>query len=228
MVRLFHANGVPIGTHAVGDRAMDWVVDTYALVEKEQPKPGVRHSIIHANLPTPHALDVIADLQKKYDAGYPEMQAEFLWWIGDNYAGNYGPKRNPNLIPLKTMQEHGIFWSGGSDYFVTPLAARYGLWASVARQTANGTYGTKPFGTSEAVDIHTALRSYTAWGARQMFLENKIGSLEVGKKADIAIWNRDLYSVQTDQIKDMKCLMTLVDGDVVYTAAGSEIKVSER
>ena len=81
---------------------------------------------------------------------------------------------------------------------------------------------------SEAVDIHTALRSYTAWGARQMFLENKIGSLEVGKKADIAIWDRDLYSVRTDQIKDMKCLMTLVDGDVVYTAAGSEIKVSER
>jgi predicted amidohydrolase YtcJ len=81
---------------------------------------------------------------------------------------------------------------------------------------------------SEAVDIHTALRSYTAWGARQMFLENKIGSLEVGKKADIAIWDRDLYSVQTDQIKDMKCLMTLVDGDIVYTAVGSEIKVSER
>ena len=81
---------------------------------------------------------------------------------------------------------------------------------------------------SEAVDIHTALRSYTAWGARQMFLENKIGSLEVGKKADIAIWDRDLYSVRTDEIKDMKCLMTLVDGDVVYTAAGSEIKVSER
>jgi predicted amidohydrolase YtcJ len=228
MVRLFHANGVPVGTHAVGDRAMDWVVDTYALVEKEQPKPGVRHSIIHANLPTPHALEVIADLQKKYDAGYPEMQAEFLWWIGDNYAGNYGPERNPNLIPLNTMQERGILWSGGSDYFVTPLAARYGLWASVARQTANGTYGTKPFGMSEAVDIHTALRSYTAWGARQMFLENKIGSLEVGKKADIAIWDRDLYSVRTDQIKDMKCLMTLVDGDVVYTAAGSEIKVSER
>jgi predicted amidohydrolase YtcJ len=71
MVRLFHQNGVPVGTHAVGDRAMDWVVDTYALVEQELPKPGLRHSIIHANLPTPHALDVMASLQKKYDAGYP-------------------------------------------------------------------------------------------------------------------------------------------------------------
>ncbi len=226
MVRLFHENKVPVGTHAVGDRAMDWVVDTYALVEKEHPLPGLRHSIIHANLPTPHALDVMADLQKKYDAGYPEMQAEFLWWIGDNYAGNYGPKRNQNLIPLKTMLGRGILWSGGSDYSVTPLPARYGIWASMTRQSAKGTYGSNPFGLAEAVDIHTALRSYTAWGARQMFLENKIGSLEVGKRADIAVWDRDLYSVPTDQIKEMKCLMTLLDGEVVYHAEGSPLKVS--
>ena len=226
MVRLFQQNRVPVGTHAVGDRAMDWVVDTYELVEKEHPQPGLRHSIIHANLPTAHALDVVQELQKKYDAGYPEMQAEFLWWIGDNYAGNYGPKRNPNLIPLKTMYQRKILWSGGSDYFVTPLPARYGIWASVARETARGTYGANPFGMTEAVDIRIALRSYTAWGARQMFLENKIGSLEVGKRADIAIWDRDLYSVPSDQIKDMKCLMTLLDGEVVYSAAGSPLRVS--
>ncbi len=226
MVRLFHANGVPVGTHAVGDRAMDWVVDTYALVEKEQPKPGLRHSIIHANLPTLHSLDVIANLQKQYDAGYPEMQAEFLWWIGDIYAGNYGPKRGQSLEPFKTLYERGILWSGGSDYSVTPLAARYGLWAAVARQTAKGTYGMNPFGIAEAIDMHTALRSYTAWGSRQMFLENKIGSLEVGKRADIAIWDRDLYSVPREQIKDMKCLMTLIDGEVVYSAAGLPLRVS--
>jgi len=228
MVRLFHQNGVPVGTHAVGDRAMDWVVDTYALVEKENPKPGVRHSIIHANLPTAHALDVVSDLQKKYDAGYPEMQAEFLWWIGDVYAGNYGSKRNENLEPLKTMESRGIVWSGGSDFAVTPIPARYGIWASMARQTAKGTYGAKPFGTKEAVDIHTALRSYTAWSARQMFLETKIGTLELGKRADIAEWNRDLYAVPTEQIKDMKCLMTLIEGEVVYKAEGSTITVSGR
>ena len=228
MVRLFHQNGVPVGTHAVGDRSMDWVVDTYALVEKENPRPGLRHSIIHANLPTAHALDVIENLQKKYDAGYPEMQAEFLWWIGDIYAGNYGPKRNAGLVPLKTLENRGILWSGGSDYFVTPLPARYGLWASVTRQTAKGTYGPNPFGMAEAVDIHTALRSYTAWSARQMFLENKIGTLEVGKRADIAIWDRDLYAVPSDQIKNVKCVMTLLDGEVVYSADGSPITVSGR
>jgi len=226
MIRLFHHNGVPVGTHAVGDRAMDWVVDTYALAEQEEPRPGLRHSIIHANLPTAHALDVLATLQKKYDAGYPEMQPGFLWWIGDIYASSYGPERGLRLEPLHTLQLRGIVWSGGSDYPVTPVAARYGLWASTARQTLRGTYGLRPFGAQEAIDIRTALRSYTAWGSRQMFLEDKIGTLQVGKRADIAIWDRDLYSVPADQIKDMKCLMTLIDGEIVYTAEDSPLKVS--
>jgi len=91
-----------VGTHAVGDRAMDWVVDTYALVEQEKPHSGLRHSIIHANLPTPHAIDVMANLQRKYDAGYPEMQPGFLWWIGDIYAASYGPKRGQRLEPFRT------------------------------------------------------------------------------------------------------------------------------
>jgi hypothetical protein len=228
MVRLFHQEGVPVGTHAVGDRAMDWVVDTYALVEQEQPHAGLRHSIIHANLPTAHALEVMVNLQKRYDAGYPEMQPGFLWWIGDIYAASYGAKRGLHLEPFKTLQSRGILWSGGSDYFVTPVAARYGLWASTARQTAKGTYGPHPFGTAEAVDIHTALRSYTAWGSRQMFMENKIGSLEVNKKADIAIWDRDLYAIPTDQIKELKCVMTLIDGEIVYSAPGSPVTTSVR
>ena len=228
MVRLFHQEGVPVGTHAVGDRAMDWVVDTYALVEQEQPHAGLRHSIIHANLPTPHALEVMVNLQKKYDAGYPEMQPGFLWWIGDIYAASYGPKRGLHLEPFKTLQSRGILWSGGSDYFVTPVAARYGLWASTARQTAKGAYGLHPFGMTEAVDIHTALRSYTVWGSRQMFMENKIGTLEVSKKADIAIWDRDLYAIPTDQIKKLKCLMTLVDGEIVYSSPDSPVTTSVR
>ena len=76
--------------------------------------------------------------------------------------------------------------------------------------------------------MRTALRSYTAWGSRQMFLESKIGTLEVGKQADIAVWDRDLYTVPTDQIKDLKCLMTLFAGEVVYTAPRSAITTTVR
>ena len=90
----------------------------------------------------------------------------------------------------------GIKWAGGSDYGVTPFPARYGLWASVARKTLNGTYGADAVRHQpKSIDIKTALRSYTIWAAHQMFLDDRIGSIEVGKDADIAVWDRNLYTV---------------------------------
>lgn len=215
-VRLIHNAGIHVGTHAIGDRAIDWVVDTYAEVLKEKPTVGLRHSIIHANIPSDHAIQTMASLEKQYDAGYPEAQAEFMYWIGDTYAGNFGQARNLRLMPFQTYLKKGVMWAGGSDYSVTPLAARLGIWASVARETLNGTYGKQPFGTAEAVDVHAALRSYTIWGAHQLFLEKRIGSLEVGKDADIAVWDRDWYSAPVAELKDMKCRMTMVQGRVVF------------
>jgi predicted amidohydrolase YtcJ len=219
MVRLFHRAGVHVGTHAIGDRAIDWVVDTYAQVLGETPTVGLRHSIIHANIPSDHAIKTMAELQKRYDAGYPEAQAPFTWWIGDTYAGNFGPERAMRLVPLNSFLKGGVRWGGGSDYPVTPLAARYGLWASVERETLKGTYGAHPFGTAESVDIHTALRSYTAWGARQVFLEDRIGSLETGKDADIAVWDRDMYTIPPQELRNLKCTMTLLHGQVVFDSA---------
>jgi predicted amidohydrolase YtcJ len=215
-VNLLTESGVHVGTHAVGDKGIDFVVDTYAGALKAHPIKGLRHSIIHANVPTDHAIAVMADLQRTYDAGYPEAQAPFLWWIGDTYAGNFGAKRNGRLEPFKSYVTHGVIWAGGSDYSVTPYPARYGLWASVARETMAGAYGKTPFGMAESVDIHTALKSYTIWAAHQMFLDTQIGSLEVGKDADIAVWDRNLYAVPSAQLKDLTCEMTLVAGKVVY------------
>ena len=73
-----------------------------------------------------------------------------------------------------------------------------------------------------------ALEDATSGGARAVGQAASLGSLEVGKRADIAIWDRDLYSVPREQIKDMKCLMTLIDGEVVYGAAGSPLRLSRQ
>jgi hypothetical protein len=220
-VRLFNEAGVHVGTHAVGDRAIDWVVDTYARVLADKPLRGLRDSIIHANIPTDHALQTMALLQRKYDAGYPEAQAPFTWWIGDTYAGNFGPARARRLVPLKTYLDFGILWGGGSDYPVTPLPARYGLWASVEREALKGTYGRHPFGTAESVDIHAALRSYTSWGARQLFLEARTGTLEVGKDADIAVWDRNPYGIPSAQLRDLHCEVTFLGGEIVFDGRNS-------
>jgi predicted amidohydrolase YtcJ len=213
-----HNAGVHVSTHAIGDRAIDWVVDTYDLALSAKPTRGLRHGVIHDNTPTDHAIEVMARLQRQYDAAYPESQATFAWWLGDNYAANLGTARSLRLNPFHTYVAKGIRWAGGSDYNVTPFAARYGLWASVARKTLNGTYGATPFGTAESIDIKTALRSYTTWAAHQIFLDDRIGSIEPGKDADIAVWDRNMYMVPTDAIKDLKCEMTLLRGKVVYGA----------
>lgn len=217
IVKLYNAAGIHVGTHAIGDRAIDWVVDSYAEALAQHPQHGLRHAIIHANTPTDHAIDLMADLEHRYDAAYPETQGEFMWWIGDNYAGNLGPARSQRLDPFATYLKHGIHFAGGSDYFVTPLPARYGIWASVARKTLKGTYGQQPFGTAEAISAADALKSYTIWAAHALFLEGEAGSLEPGKSADLAVWDRDPTSVPTDAIKDMQCLMTIFRGQIVFS-----------
>jgi predicted amidohydrolase YtcJ len=216
MATAFHNAGVHVSTHAIGDRAIDWVVDTYAQALAAKPTKGLRHGIIHANTPTDRANDTMARLQREYDAGFPEASASFMWWIGDNYAGNFGKGRNPRMKPFATWLEKGVRWGGGSDFAVTPFAARYGIWASVTRETLNGTFGRQPFGTAEAVDVRTALKSYTIWAAHTMFLDDRIGSIEVGKDADLAVWDRDLYTVPAAALKDLKAEMTLVKGRVVH------------
>jgi predicted amidohydrolase YtcJ len=225
-VRMLQQAGINVGTHAIGDRAIDWVVDTYSEVLQETPTKGLRHTIIHANIPSDHAIDRMAILEKMYDAGYPEAQAPFLWWIGDTYAGNFGAERSRRLIPLHSYLTQGVRWGGGSDYPVTPFPARYGLWASVVRQPLKGVYGQHPFGTAQAIDVHTALRSYTAWNARLLFLEDRIGTLEAGKEADIAVWDRDLYTVPADSLKDLKCQLTIFAGKIVYRNPSSRIGVA--
>jgi predicted amidohydrolase YtcJ len=218
LIRMYHDAGMHVSVHSIGDKGIDWVVDTYDQAMRENPKKGLRHGIIHSNIPTDHAIDVMARLQHDFDAGYPEPSATFAWWLGDTYAGNFGPQRSLRLNPFKTFRSKGMTWANGSDYGVTPFPARYGIWAAIAREPLLGVYGKDPFGRKESVDVHDALRAVTIWAARQMFLEKKMGSVEVGKLADLAVWDRDFYSVPTAQVKDAKCLLTIFDGKIVFDA----------
>ncbi len=216
MVKLLNAAGVPVGTHAIGDRAIDLAVDSYADALSQSPHMGLRHSVIHAHEPTAHALQVMQELQKKYDAGIPETQSIFLYWLGDSLPAAFGPAQSQHLMPLATYRKLGMVFASGSDFPVAPLSPALGLWATVAREPLKGTFGPHPFGTAEAVDVHTALRSYTEWAARQLFLEKETGTVAVGKWADLAVWDRNPYTAPTSELKGMKCMMTLYKGTVVF------------
>jgi predicted amidohydrolase YtcJ len=202
--------------HSIGDRAIDWTLGSFEAALAARPTHGLRHGIIHANIPTDAAIRTMARLQREFDAGYPEPSASFTWYIGDVYAANFGARAR-RLNPFATYLRNGIRWANGSDFQVTPFPARYGLWSAVARQTLLDAPG-DPFGREEAVDVHAALRAVTIWAAHQLFLDKRIGSIEPGKYADLAVWDRDPYSVETAALKDMRCEMTLFNGRVVYEA----------
>ena len=214
--RAYHDAGLHVSIHSIGDRAIDWTLESFEEALEANPIQGLRHGIIHSNIPTDRALDAMARLQREWDAAYPEPSPGFTWWIGDTYAGNFGPERSRRLNPFRSYLERGIKWAAGSDYYVTPFPARYGLWASVARRPLLGVWGPQPFGTEESVDIRTALKSYTIWAAYQMFLEGEVGSVEVGKYADLAVWDRDMYEVPTDELEHLSCEMTVFNGEVVF------------
>jgi predicted amidohydrolase YtcJ len=191
-------------------------VDSYALALQRNPVQGLRHSIIHSNIPGDRALEAMATMQKEFDAGYPEPSPSFTWWIGDIYAGTFGPERSLRLNPFATYLRKGIRWASGSDFDVTPFAARYGIWSSIARTPLLGVHGGDPFGRAGSVDARAALRSFTIWAAHQMFMDDVTGSLEPGKRADVAVWDTDFYAAPTDALKDASCHMTIFDGNVVH------------
>jgi len=216
LIRMYHDAGMHVSVHSIGDRAIDWTVGSFEAALAAKPTRGLRHGIIHANIPTDSAIATMARLERDYDAAYPEPSASFTWYIGDVYAPNFGA-RAKRLNPFATFLKNGIHWANGSDYSVTPFPARYGIWAAIARETLLGAPG-DPFGRDESVDVRAALRAVTIWAAHQIFLEKKIGSIEVGKYADLAVWDRDPYTVSTAELKEMKCELTVFNGKVVFEA----------
>src|SRR6478672_5298388 len=149
LIRMYHDAGMHVAVHSIGDRGIDWVVDTYDQAMRENPKKGLRHAIIHSNIPTDHAIGVMARLQHEYDAGYPEPSATFAWWLGDTYAGNFGVTRSLRLNPFHTFRAKDMIWANGSDFSVTPFPARYAIWSAIAREPLLGVYGGDPFGREE-------------------------------------------------------------------------------
>lgn len=201
-----------VSIHAIGDRAIDTAL--VAIKKALLKKPGDRrHSLIHAIIPSQEAIREMRRL-----GVVVETQSPFLYFLGDNYAGNLGPIRARKAIPLKTLIRNGVTTGNGSDTSVAPLAPRFGLWSACVRRPLKGIYGENPFGTDEAVTVREALRSYTIEASKCLRWEDKIGSIEVGKCADFVVWSDDMYSTPVEDLNHLRVLMTVIGGEILYRA----------
>jgi predicted amidohydrolase YtcJ len=200
MVKLFHQAGHQISIHAVGDRAVDIILNAIELSLKEYPRQDHRHRIEHAISPQSDSLERIKRL-----GIVVSTHPQFIYSWGDNWK----MKNTAVAIPLNSYLKKGIPVAFGADPPAFPLyQPQIALWQAIKRTTKAGSR----LDSAESISIQDAIKIQTMGSAYSGFQEREIGSIEIGKFADMAVWDRDYYSISKDEIKDVKAIMTFVGG----------------
>jgi predicted amidohydrolase YtcJ len=190
--------GLQIELHAIGDRAFVQAVGAIESALKDFPRADHRHTIIHACLPTAAGLETCARL----GIGIA-IQPAFLRWDEEplDYLERIMGERAYRISPLATMRKLGIKMCGGSDAPCTVPDPIEGIWAA-----ANHYVG------EESLSVQDALNLYTIEAARTGFDETERGSLELGKRADMALLSEDILSVPLPEIRRVKVEGLLLAG----------------
>lgn len=204
MIQLFHRSNQQVSVHAVGDYAVDMILNSIEITQKDYPRDDARHRIEHAILPHSGSLEKIKRLGVVIST-----HPQFIYSWGDKWR----MKNKEKGIPLKSYLETGIPVALGADPPAFPIyQPQYALWQAVKRTTKDGSR----FDPAESISIQDALRMQTMGSAYAAFQEKELGSLEKGKLADMVIWDKNFYDISTDEIKDVKALTTFVGGKTVY------------
>ncbi|WP_220451131.1 amidohydrolase [Nocardioides dongkuii] len=202
-----HRSGWRVASHAIGDAAIDLVLDAYAEAQRRWPRPDVRHRIEHFGVSRPDQVRRAADL-----GVVPVPQGRFVGEIGDGMLRALGPDRAGWAYRYRSLLDAGITPPGSSDRPVVDGAPLRGMHDMVNRRTDSGA----PCGPEEAITGLEALTAYTLGSAYASHQERDRGTIAVGKRADLAVLSGDPATVDPAGIRDLEVLMTLLDGEVVH------------
>ncbi len=202
---------IRVNVQASGGRAIDIVLGVFDQINREVPIAKRRFVIQHCQFPSEQNMKDILRL-----GVIPTTCTNFLWGQGSAYIKFYGKELANRAIPLKTWLRHGVPIVQSTDY--GPSSAMFTIWQSIARK--NGWTG-ETLGPEESLSREEAIRIYTINGARLCFWEEKIGSLERGKLADLVVLDRDILTCPLDDIRTTRVIATLVGGKEVYGSLDS-------
>jgi len=132
-----------------------------------------------------------------------------------------GPQRHHHLYPADGLHAAGAMIVGGSDWDVSSYNPFCAFQTAVTR---TGEKGQKPLNIDERIPLTTAVDAYTINAAFALKQDATTGTLEVGKRADLVVLDRDIFSVDPDTIGDTKVLATYLDGRLVYPENGTPSK----
>ncbi len=203
-------NHIQVSTHAIGDRANSYMLDLYAQIKKENPAWDRRFRIEHAqhiqqsDIPRFADIGVIASVQ-------PTHAIEDGVWA----VKRIGKDRIKYTHPYKSFLESKASVCFGTDWPVVTIDPFLTLYAAVTRRTVDGK---NPDGwiPEQRISIQEAIKCYTLNSAYAEFTEKDKGSIEPGKFADFAVLSDNLLTIDPEKIKDVKALMTIVGGNIVY------------
>jgi len=213
VVRELNSKGWHVITHAVGDAALDEVLDAYAAADKDASIKGKRWSVEHAFVSRPEqvarlkALDIAVSAQDHLYLAAPVLKKYWGWDTASE------------VTPVKTYLDAGLLVAGGTDSPVIPFNPFWNLYHMASRDTiSDGVYGED----QKIVSRPLLLRLVTINYAKLIGEEKTRGSIEPGKLADFAVLTDDFLTAKVETIRDMKALSTWVGGREVYRAQGYE------
>lgn len=219
IVKLLHETGFQISIHVVGDEGMDLCLDAFEKALTSTSIHKHRHRLEHANFPNQKNID---RMQKLGVVASVQPSWVHLW--GDGFRRNLGEDIAKRTIPIKSFLQRKIPVAFSSDVPATLVFEPFwGFIGAVTRKTRSG----QLLAPSEAITMKEALRAYTYTAAYAAFEEKEKGSVEEGKLADLAVWEQNIYAVpsEPDKIKDLKVLMTILDGKIVYQDEKAKLSV---
>ena len=214
-----YEHGLQPAIHAIGDRALDM---TLAAIEHtlkttkekgmtdEEQKNRLPFRIIHVQMIDDDLLERMKKLPLVLDI-QPIFLCTDLHWIEDRI----GKERLKGSFALKTMEKAGLIQTGGSDCPVETYEPLKGIYAAVTRQDMEG-YPIEGFLPEERLSVYEALCMYTKNVHYATGQENVLGTLEIGKFADLTVLEKNLFKIDEKEIKDVKVEQTYVAGNCVF------------
>ena len=209
--------GIAVKIHCAGDAAVAQALDAIDVVRSFNGPTALVHHIAHASYIAP------ADIKRFAELGVAADLSPNIWYptvFLEGHKVTMGEERALRFWPNKDLQAAGALMAGGSDWPVMPNPDPWqGIEGLVTRQNPNGDFPGVSLWPEQALDLDTVLDIYTINGARVLGLDRQIGSLEVGKSADIAVLDRDLYKIPAHDLADTKVSTTFFEGRIVYERA---------
>jgi hypothetical protein len=205
-----HLAGFQCTGHAIGDAAVELILDAYEEALRLEPRPNHRHRIEHACILDDGLLDRIQRL-----GAVLVPSPAFIHTFWETYLDAVGPERCRYVAAMRTFQRRGIVGVASTDAPVEAVNPALGLQSMVARMAGDG----EPFFPEEAVSLDEAVRAYTLNGAHATFEEGSKGTIAPGMSADLVVFETDLRSVDPAELSQVRVDLTILDGRIVYERA---------